>query len=218
MVPSTAAGDARPTHPDLDPFWARSTEANIPFVLHIGGGAGCSTGRSTTTACRSPTTSAAARTSARRTSSPSASSPSVFLGALIYDGVFDRFPNLRGGVIEEGAGWVVSWMRHSTTRQRAFRRTEEPLASLALKPSEYVRRHLKFTPFPGEEVGWMIEQAGAELFMFSTDYPASRGRPRPAGEVRGGDGLDDDRARHRFFYGNMAELLGPPLVPSPAKP
>lgn len=24
----------------------------------------------------------------------------------------------------------------------------------------------------------------------------------------------DDRARHRFFYDNMAELLGPPLVPS----
>jgi hypothetical protein len=53
--------------------------------------------------------------------------------------------------------------------QRAFRRTEEPLRNLEDTPSEYVRRHLKFTPYPGEPLGWMIEQAGGELFMFSTD-------------------------------------------------
>src|SRR5439155_1663818 len=39
-------------------------------------------------------------------------SPELFLGALIYDGIFDRFPDLRGGCIEQGAGWVVSWMHH----------------------------------------------------------------------------------------------------------
>jgi hypothetical protein len=38
MVPSTAAGDRAPTHPDLDPFWALLEQRNIPFVLHVGGG------------------------------------------------------------------------------------------------------------------------------------------------------------------------------------
>ena len=116
-------------------------------------------------------------------------SPEIFLGTLVLDGVFDRFPTLRGGCIEQGAGWVVSWLRHLDHAQRAFRRTEQPLQRLADQPSEYVRRHLKFTPFPGEPVGWMIEQAGPELFMFSTDYPHPEGgatrwrssrRPSPA--------------------------------------
>jgi len=57
-------------------------------------------------------------------------------------------------VWEQGAGWVVSWLRHLDHALRSFRRTEDPLRKLAAKPSEYVRRQLKFTPFPGEPVGW----------------------------------------------------------------
>ena len=38
MVPSTAAGERSPTHPDLDGFWDTLSEANVPFVLHVGGG------------------------------------------------------------------------------------------------------------------------------------------------------------------------------------
>ena len=41
------------------------------------------------------------------------------------------------------------------------------------------------TPFPGEPVGWMMEQAGAEFFHVLDRLPASRRRPRPEGEVRG---------------------------------
>src|SRR2546430_16347217 len=66
-------------------------------------------------------------------------SPAVFLGTLVLDGLFDRFPKLRGGCIEQGAGWVVSWLRHIDHAQRAFRRTEEPLQRLELKPSEDVQ-------------------------------------------------------------------------------
>ena len=42
-----------------------------------------------------------------------------------------------------------------------------------------MHRHLWFTPFPGEPVGWMIEQAGDDLFMFSTDYPHPEGGRDP---------------------------------------
>ena len=37
--------------------------------------------------------------------------PQVFLTAMVYDGVFDRHPKLRGGVIESGAGWVPDFLR-----------------------------------------------------------------------------------------------------------
>ena len=208
MIPSTAAGDRAPTHPDLDPFWEVLTKHDTPFVLHVGGG-----GRLLDRAFHNnnmPVTDHLGGGENIRSKDYLAiyHSPALFLGALILDGLFDRFPTLRGGCIEQGAGWVVSWMHHLDYAQRAFRRTEEPLQRLQATPSEYVRRHLKFTPFPGEPVGWMMEQAGPELFMFSTDYPHPEGGRDPLAKFEDTlDGVDED-ARARFFAGNMGELLG----------
>ncbi len=117
-------------------------------------------------------------------------------------------PTSVAGVIEEGASWVVSWMRQLDFAQRSFRRTEEPLTKLELRPSEYVTRHLKFTPFPGEPVGWMMEQAGSELFMFSTDFPHPEGGRDPKAKFEDATADVDGRALDRFYYENMAELIG----------
>ncbi|HEX5265313.1 MAG TPA: amidohydrolase family protein [Acidimicrobiales bacterium] len=214
MVPSTAAGERAPTHPDLDGFWELLQRSDIPFVLHVGGG-----GRLLDRAFHNnamPVTDHLGGGENIRSKDYLAiyHSPALFLGTLILDGLFDRFPRLRGGCIEQGAGWVVSWMHHLDYARRAFRRTEEPLQRLAAEPSEYVRRHLKFTPFPGEPVGWMAEQAGADLFMFSTDYPHPEGGRDPLAKFEAElDGVSTaDRAR--FYAGNMAELIGPRLTVS----
>jgi predicted TIM-barrel fold metal-dependent hydrolase len=208
MVPSTAAGERAPTHPALDDFWALLARSDVPFVLHVGGG-----GRLLDPAFHNndmPVTDHLGGGENVRSKDYLAihHSPEVFLGALIFDGLFDRHPDLRGGCIEQGAGWVVSWLHHLDYGQRAFKRTEEPLRKLAERPSDYVRRHLKFTPFPGEPVGWMIEQAGAELFMFSTDYPHPEGGRDPLAKFEATltDTSDPDRAS--FYAGNLATLLG----------
>jgi predicted TIM-barrel fold metal-dependent hydrolase len=207
MVPSTAAGERSPTHPDLDGFWDTLSEANVPFVLHVGGG-----GRIRDPAFHNndmPVTDHLGGGENLRSKDFLAipDSPALFLGVLVYDGLFDRFPKLRGGCIEQGAGWVVSWMRHLDYGARAFARTEKPLRDLELLPSQYVRRHLRFTPFPGEPVGWMIEQTGPELFMFSTDYPHPEGGRDPMRKFE--ENLVDvnDGDRERFFHRNMLELL-----------
>jgi predicted TIM-barrel fold metal-dependent hydrolase len=207
MVPSTAAGDRAPTHPDLDPFWAVLSEADVPFVLHVGGG-----GRLLDPAFHNnnmpvPDHLGGGENVRSKDYLAIHHSPGLFLGALILDGLFDRFPGLRGGCIEQGAGWVVSWLRHLDYAQRAFRRTEEPLQRLELRPSEYVRRHLKFTPFPGEPVGWMIEQAGPELFMFSTDYPHPEGGRDPLAKFEATLVETSEPDQARFYAGNMDELL-----------
>ncbi len=64
----------------------------------------------------------------------------------------------------------------------------------------------------------MIEQAGAGLFMFSTDYPHPEGGrdPRAKFEEELLGVSDDDR--DRFYYGNMAALLGPELTPARPAP
>jgi predicted TIM-barrel fold metal-dependent hydrolase len=208
MVPSTAAGERAPTHPDIDPVWDTLAEANVPFVLHVGGG-----GQLLDRAFHNndmPVSDHLGGGENIRSKDFLAihDSPALFLGALIYDGLFDRFPKLRGGCIEQGAGWVVSWMHHLDYGQRAFRRTEEPLRRLQHKPSDYVRRHLKFTPFPGEPVGWMVEQGGPELFMFSSDYPHPEGGKDPLAKFEEALASVSDDDQHRFYYSNMAELMG----------
>ena len=213
-VPSTAAGERAPTHPDLDPFWAVLNERRVPFVLHVGGG-GRLLDRAFHDNGRPVTDHLGGGENIRSKDFLAISnSPSLFLGALILDGLFDQFPDLRGGVIEEGASWVVSWMHQLDFAQRAFRRTEKPLSELARKPSEYVHEHLRFTPFPGEPVGWMIEQAGDDLFMFSTDYPHPEGGRDPLAKFEQAMPDVSDAARHRFYYQNMADLLGPALTPA----
>ena len=207
MVPSTAAGELAPTHPDLDRFWDVLSEANVPFVLHVGGG-----GRLLDPAFHNnnmpvPDHLGGGENVRSKDFLAIPHSPGLFLGVLIYDGLFDRFPKLRGGCIEQGAGWVVSWMRHLDFGLKAFRRTEEPLRNLELAPSEYVRRHLKFTPFPGEPVGWMIEQAGTELFMFSTDYPHPEGGKDPLNKFEEALTETSEQDRDRFYHRNMFELV-----------
>ena len=79
--------------------------------------------------------------------------------------------------------WVVPWLSKLDIAQDAFMRFE-PYLNLPMKASDYVRRQLKFTPFPPEPVGWMIEQAGAELFLFSTDFPHPEGGRDPLRRFR----------------------------------
>lgn len=207
MVPSTAAGELAPTHPDLFPVWDTLAQADVPFVLHVGGG-----GRLLDRAFHNnamPVSDHLGGGENIRSKDFLAihHSPELFLGALIYDGIFDRFPTLRGGCIEQGASWVPSWMRHLDYGLRAFRRTEEPLQRLEHQPSDYVRRNLTFTPFPGEPLGWMIEQAG-DVFLFSTDYPHPEGGKDPIAKFEDQIGDVSAEQRDAFYYGNMARLLG----------
>lgn len=208
MVPHTAAGDRSPSHPDLDPFWGLLADADVPFVLHVGGG-----GRLIDPAFHNndmPVTDHLGGGENVRSKDflGMPHDAETFLGVLILDGVFDRFPSLRGGVIELGAGWVVSWLNHLDFAVTSFGRTEEPLRRLTRKPSEYVREHLTFTPFPGEDVGWMIRAAGPELFMFSSDYPHPEGTRDPLGKFEAKlDGISE-ADRHAFYAGNFSRLLG----------
>jgi uncharacterized protein len=208
MVPSTAAGERAPTHPDLDGFWSLLESSDTPFVLHVGGG-----GRLLDRAFHNndmPVTDHLGGGENIRSKDYLAiyHSPALFLGTLILDGLFDRHPGLRGGCIEQGAGWVVSWLHHLDYAHRAFRRTEEPLRRLARTPSDYVRSHLKFTPFPGEPVGWMMEQAGPELFMFSTDYPHPEGGKDPLAKFEETLSGAGESELSKFYWENMATLLG----------
>jgi uncharacterized protein len=208
MVPSSPAGDRAPTHPDLDPFWDTLSEADIPFVLHVGGGGELLNKAFHNNAMPVKDHLGGGENVRSKDYLAIHHSPEIFLGVIILDGLFDRFPKLRGGCIEQGAEWVVSWLHHLDGALRSFKRTEEPLQRLTMKPSEYAKKHLKFTPFPGEPVSWMMGQAGAELFMFSSDYPHPEGTTDPLGKFEAElDGVSE-ADRNRFYAANFVELMG----------
>jgi predicted TIM-barrel fold metal-dependent hydrolase len=138
--------------------------------------------------------------------------PAQTLATMIFDGVFERFPDLRVGVIEQGAVWVPSWMRQMEAAFDAFSRHEERLRALSMRPSEYVRRQIRFTPYPTEDVGWIIDQAGTEVCMFSSDYPHVEGGRRPIERFEASLANTSSDARLAFYHDNFTDLMGAGLA------
>jgi uncharacterized protein len=207
LVPSRPPNDRSPTHPAYDPVWGTLQDEGIPFMLHIGGG-GRPLRRAFHENGKPPVTDFLGGGENIRSKDYMAihHPPELFLACMALDGVFERFPALHGGCIEQGAMWVVPWLRRLDLAQETFRRTE-PALELPLRASEYIRRQVRFTPFPTEPVGWMIEQAGEKLFLFSSDYPHPEGGRDPIGRFeRSLDGLPET-AKQRFYSGNFAEMM-----------
>ena len=133
-------------------------------------------------------------------------SAELFLSAMILDGVFERFPGLRGISMEHGAFWVPSWLKALDFTADSLKR----VAPRKTLPSEVARQHLKFSPFAGEPVGWIIENAGAELVVFASDYPHPEGTADPIRKFEATMTECDQKTMDAFYYGNMAELMGLP--------
>ena len=134
--------------------------------------------------------------------------PAQTLATLIFDGVLERFPDLHIGVIEQGAIWVPSWLRQMESAFEAFHRHEERLQALSLRPSDYVHRQVRFTPYPTEDVGWIVEQAGADLVMFSSDYPHVEGGRKPLERFEAALGDVSEEVRRQFYVDNFLFLMG----------
>ncbi|MBI1197828.1 MAG: amidohydrolase family protein [Phenylobacterium sp.] len=209
-VSAGPAGERSPGHPDFDPIWARLCEADVPFVLHIGPGtktqpkAFRNNGRE-----RAPDLHGGGENLRFADYIMLSFAPQVFLTAMVYDGVFERFPKLRGGVIEAGAGWAPEFLRELDLGFKSFKRTDPYLQAMPMTPSQYIRRAIKFTPFPGEDVGRMIADGGAELFMFSSDYPHPEGTNDPLGRFERTMGDLDEASKEKFYRTNFEEMIGP---------
>jgi len=206
MVPTDLPkGVVSPTHPDHHPLWEMLERENVPVVSHIGGG-----GRPVRPGFHDngrPVSDFLGGGENVRAKDFMAihQRPEVFWAAMVLDGMFERFPGLRGASVEEGALWVVPWLRR-LDRAMQFAKSEEPLRDLTCLPSEYVQRNMRFTPFAGEPVGWMMEQAGADLFLFSSDYPHPEGTKDPIDRFESTMGGVDAAGLVGFYHANFADL------------
>ena len=199
-----------PAHVDNDPVWAAIQEAGVPIVLHIGGGRNAVSSAWHRNGRPRPVDLHGGGENLRAKDLPSVHhAAETFLTAMVLDGVFERFGDLRCGVIEMGASWVPSLLGRLDYAAKSFGRTEPMLGELTMKPSEYLRRQVRVTPFPGEDVAEMVAISGPELYLFSSDYPHPEGTKDPIGRFeRSFDarGTDED-ARQRFYEDNYRTLL-----------
>jgi predicted TIM-barrel fold metal-dependent hydrolase len=209
LVPSGCPATHSPSHRSLDPVWARAQEAGIPIVFHVGGTGELIDPMYFQNGLPIPPDFHGGDENFRCVDYMGIPGPPAqTLATMLFDGVFERFPDLRVGVIEQGAIWVPGWMRQMESAFDAFHRHEERLQQLSLRPSEYVARQMKFTPYPTEDVGWIVEQAGAEAVLFSTDFPHVEGGRRPVERFEASLGDVDDDVRDRFYRRNFVELMG----------
>lgn len=207
-VPAAPAGEISPGHPDLDPVWARLAEAHVPFMLHVGAGSPSLPGAYHKNGHPRPKDWLGGGENLRAKDYFALSfAPQNFLAALALDGVLDRFPALRGGVIELGAGWAPDFLRRLDQAWKGWRKTDPVVASLSAPPSELVRRAVRFTPYATEDAGTIIREGGSELFLFSSDYPHPEGTRNPIERFEGTFAGFDEDTKDRFYRRNFEHMF-----------
>jgi predicted TIM-barrel fold metal-dependent hydrolase len=147
-------------HPDHDPLWARAEALGVPIAIH-------------------PTFEPfwAAPVRFKRLGRAREFFYNVMLRQGVQQallsfmalGTLDRFPKLRLGVLESGAGWIGSFL----DRADAVAETGQGRAvGLTRKPSEMFRAQCFISGDPDETaVAHIVDHVGADAFLWATDYP-----------------------------------------------
>jgi len=217
LVPSKPVKHSA-SHIALDPVWAMAEEAGLPVVFHVGGEKKLDPQYFENGLPRVKDFHGGEENFTSVSYMPIPHSVELTLAAMIFDGVLDRFPKLKFGAIELGASWVPGWMRNMDSAAQAFIKNEDRLKKLSMKPSEFVRRQVRVTPYPHEDTGWIIRNSGDEVCLFSSDFPHVEGGRNPL--KRFGDALQGCTQQQidRFYCDNFIDLMGEGLAPDLRRP
>ena len=212
LIPSRCPMGHSPSHVAFDPIWAMAQEAGLPILFHVGGEEKLNPDYFNNGLPRVKDFHCGEENFTSVSYMPIPQSVMLTLAALIIDGVMDRFPRLKFGAIELGADWVPGWMRSMDSAAHAFVKNEDRLKKLSAKPSEIVRRQVRVTPYPHEDVGWIIANSGEEVCLFSSDYPHVEGGRNPLKRFNDSLANTPARAVERFYCDNFIDLMGEGLA------
>ena len=212
MIPHACPPGHSPSHVLLEPVYAQCAEAGVAIVLHVGGGG----------QLMDPNYFRNGRPLVKDFHGGDGNFKSIdylsipvpvmqTLAALVVDGVLLRHPDLRIGVIELGASWFPGFIRNLDSAWNAFRKNEDRLQAMDLKPSEYCLRQMRVTPYPHEDTGWIVQNSSEEVCLFSSDFPHVEGGRNPLGRFDRSLAGCSPRAVQRFFWDNFVDLMGPQL-------
>jgi predicted TIM-barrel fold metal-dependent hydrolase len=108
-------------------------------------------------------------------------SPMTLLYALIYTGVFERFPTLTLLLAEVGTGWLPFLYREIDDRVAPVAELFLGKSKLPMKPSEYLARNVRATPLSAgndQPLLRILEDLPDDMIVFSSDFPHFEA-PRP---------------------------------------
>jgi len=191
----TADGPRSPADPMFDPFWARVDEAGITVVAH---------------AADSGYTSQGYARDGFSATFDDHFGPNVrifaieraihdFLATLVFERLFERFPNLRIASVENGSGFLPGFLRTLGSIGRKY------AGWFQSDPVELFKRHVWINPFWEDDVREVVSLVGPERVVFGSDWPHIEGMPRPLDYVRELTAFDDV-ARRRILRDNAREL------------
>jgi predicted TIM-barrel fold metal-dependent hydrolase len=207
MIPSRTPYGHGPSHRDFEPLWALAQEAGLPILFHVGGELKMDPAYVENGGPRVLDFHGGAENFTSLTFMAIPLSVWQTLSALVLDGVFDRYPALKFGAIELGASWLPSLMQFLDSAAAAFGK-EERVQRLSARPSDILRRQLRVTPYPHENVGWIIDNVGPDMALFSSDYPHVEGGRNPMKRFNDSLSGASPAARQGFFRNNFIDLMG----------
>jgi predicted TIM-barrel fold metal-dependent hydrolase len=210
-VGSDAVEGRAPSHIAYDPLWAMLEEAGVPVTLHIGSGQNMPSVYMNTGVERVLAGNIGNIESTKPKDMPVIHhSIERWLTCMIYDGVLERFPKLKVGIIELGANWVPASLMNLDMGVSLLGKFDQGLKKLTLKPSEYFQRQVRVAPLHTENTGWILRNVGKDILMFNTDYPHPEGGKDPFGDYE--RSLDAVAATpqelDRFYSKNYEDYLG----------
>lgn len=176
-IPALPPAGLSPADTALDPFWSLAEKHNVPVVMHLG-----TEFASIDPAwyANIPQFSYGTKDSLEFPVEPFRASAlhfpiESFLTAMIFGGVFERFPGLRFGVIECGAQWVAPMADKLDMWFREF--SKRLLPYLSIKPSQYIARNIRVTPFHFEPFAEAIKSHPhlASVYAYGSDFPHIEG-------------------------------------------
>ena len=210
-IPSDAQEGRAPSHIAYDPLWAKMEEAGVPVTLHIGSGQNMPSVYMNTGVERVLEGNIGNIETTRPKDLPVVHhSIERWLTCMIYDGVLERFPNLKVGIIELGANWVPASLMNLDMGVSLLGKFDQGLKKLTMKPSEYFQRQIRVAPLHTEDTGWILRNVGQDILMFNTDYPHPEGGKDPFGDYeRSLDAVNATPAElDRFYSKNYEDYLG----------
>lgn len=162
----------------LHPLWRLLSDAQVPVVTHVAGQTGFLASMKWNQAPEfAPGKVESTEVGFEPLSMSVVHTAAVnYLSTMILGGVFERFPGLRFGVLEFGAYWVGHLAETlDVWGTRVFRKRMSSV--LSMKPSEYLNRNVRISPFPFEDTRSYFERFPhlSDCFAYCSDYPHVEG-------------------------------------------
>ena len=213
LIPAYPVNDVPPAHPTWDRVWSAAVALGMMPMLHTGFehmrfDPGWANLGGDVTLLRMVG------------SSHRHVAPMTLLYALIYSGVFERFPTLTLLLAEVGTGWLPYLFREIDDRISPVAELFIGKWGLPLRPSEYLTRNVRATPLQGgndHPITKIMGELPDDMIVFSSDFPHFEGFTDPIGHyARELTDIPPER-RARFYGRSIAEIyarMGDPIVAS----